>query len=137
MVNYKEFFGYIAIIIVGIIFAQHMNVVVSGSMEPTLHRGDIVLVDHNVDNVQVGDIIVYYGTWTPTPEDIIHRVIQKEQTHGNGAVYTTKGDNSFTNPYPDPVKVQQKQIISKVISISDHPIIIPKIGYITLIIRGL
>ncbi|MGZ7160524.1 MAG: S24/S26 family peptidase, partial [Methanobacterium sp.] len=50
----KELATYIIIIIIGIIVAQHMNVVVSGSMEPVLYRGDIVIIDSNPSSVQVG-----------------------------------------------------------------------------------
>jgi len=39
----KEIIIYALIIIIGLIAAQHMNVVVSGSMEPTLYKGDRVL----------------------------------------------------------------------------------------------
>jgi signal peptidase len=34
--EYKKIMGYVAIILVGIVLAQHMNVVVSASMEPVL-----------------------------------------------------------------------------------------------------
>ena len=46
----------------------------------------------------------------------------------------TKGDN---NPSPDPALVYPNQIISKVVSINGMPLVIPKIGYVTLWIRGL
>jgi signal peptidase len=39
--DYKEILKYIIIIIIiGIFIAQHMNVVISESMEPVLHKGD-------------------------------------------------------------------------------------------------
>jgi len=132
-VNYKEIASYIVIILIGIIVAQHMNVVVSGSMEPVMYRGDIVIVDQNPSSVQVGDIVVYKATWVN--EDVIHRV-KEIYTASDGNTYLiTKGDN---NPVPDPYPVKYPdQVISKVVSINDQPIIIPKIGYITLWIRGL
>jgi signal peptidase I len=34
------------------------NVVVSGSMEPAIYKGDVVIVDKNPTNIHVGDIIV-------------------------------------------------------------------------------
>ena len=131
--NYKEIATYIVIILIGIVVAQHMNVVVSGSMEPVMYRGDIVVVDQNPSSVQVGDIVVYKATWVN--EDVIHRVKEIYKT-SNGSMYLiTKGDN---NPVADPYPVQYPdQVVSKVVSINNQPLIIPKIGYITLWIRGL
>ncbi|WP_431061828.1 signal peptidase I [Methanobacterium sp.] len=130
-IDLKEIATYAIIILVGVIVAQNMNVVVSGSMEPVLYRGDIVIIDKNPSNLQVGDIIVYNANWFKDP--VIHRIIKIENS-SNGPAYTIKGDN---NPAPDPALVYQKQIISKVVTIDGHPIVIPKIGYITLWIRGL
>lgn len=128
----KEIASYIVIIIVGIIIAQHMNVVVSGSMEPVLYRGDIVIIDSNPSTVEVGDIIVYQATWFPQP--VIHRVINIGQDQNGTTVMVTKGDN---NPVPDQALVYPDQVISKVVTINGDPVVIPKIGYVTLWIRGL
>lgn len=130
--NLKEIATYIVIILVGIIIAQHMNVVVSGSMEPVMYRGDIVVVNQNPSNVQVGDIVVYRATWFPEP--VIHRIITAGKAANGSTYYWTKGDN---NPTHDPVPVYPDQIISKVVSVDGHPLIIPKVGYVTLWIRGL
>jgi signal peptidase len=132
-VNLKEIATYIVIILIGIVVAQHMNVVVSGSMEPVMYRGDIVIVDQNPSSVQVGDIVVYKATWVD--EDVIHRVKQIYKTPDGSTYLITKGDNNAA-PDPYPVKYPD-QVISKVVSINSQPIIIPKIGYITLWIRGL
>ena len=129
--EFKEISIYILIIIVGVIIAQHMNVVVSESMEPVMYRGDIVLIDNNPSYIQVGDIVVYHATWFSQP--VIHRIIQIKNTT-NGVLYTIKGDN---NPNPDPEPVYPNQVISKVVNINNKPLIIPKIGFITLWIRGL
>ncbi|HML04342.1 MAG TPA: signal peptidase I [Methanobacterium sp.] len=128
----KEIATYIVIIIIGIVVAQHMNVVVSGSMEPVLYRGDIVIIDNNPGTVQVGDIVVYHATWYPQP--VIHRVIKIGQDQNGTTAMLIKGDN---NPAPDPYLVYPNQIVSKVVSINGHPLVIPRIGYITLWIRGL
>ena len=68
MVDYKEIASYVIILIIVLIAAQHMNVVVSGSMEPAFYRGDIVVVEKadflgmnefDPENVQIGDVVVY------------------------------------------------------------------------------
>ena len=128
--NIKEIATYLVIILVGIVVAQHMNVVVSGSMEPVMYKGDLVIIDTNPNTVQVGDIAIYRGTWPHgVPEDIIHRIIKIDQLSNGTTVMEFKGDN---NPTPDPAPVYSDQIISKVVTIGDHPLIIPKIGYISI-----
>ena len=75
--------------------------------------------------------MIYDATWYPEP--VIHRIIAKNTTNGQ-VYYTIKGDN---NPTADPVVVTPDQIQAKVISFGETPFVIPKIGYITLWIRGL
>ena len=136
----KEIAIYALIIIVGLMAAQHMNVVVSGSMEPVLYRGDIVIIEKtnflgtnefNPNDAKVGDIVVYDAKWYPNP--VIHRIIN--ETYINGTKYfIIKGDN---NDAQDPYPVSPSQIRERVSTIGDQPLIIPKIGYITLWLRGL
>ena len=144
----KEIIGYIAIIIIGIILAQHLNVVVSGSMEPVFYRGDVVVIEKsnffglqefNTSDLKVGDIIVYTGTWaTGYPEQIIHRVVYKGTDSQGQLYYVTKGDN---NPVADPVNVYPNQVDAKVITIGSNPgknpLVIPEVGYVTIWLRGL
>lgn len=136
----KEIIAYVIIIVVGLLVAQHMNVVVSESMEPVLYRGDIVIVEKSnflginefdPNTVQVGDIVVYQATWFPNP--VIHRVINESQINGS-KYFTIKGDN---NPVPDPVLVSPSQITERVVKVGDQPLIIPKVGYITIWLKGL
>ncbi|MBP2046003.1 signal peptidase I [Methanobacterium aggregans] len=141
MSDKKEIISYIAIIIIGIILAQHMNVVVSGSMEPVFYRGDIVVIEKtdflglqelNANDLKVGDIVVYHATWFNEP--VIHRIIQINQTSNGTKYFVIKGDN---NPVPDPAVVYPNQIVAKVVTIGKNPLVIPRIGYITIWIRGL
>lgn len=109
-----------------------MKVVVSGTMEPAIYRGDVVIVTKNTSDIQVGDIIIYNEIWFPQP--VIHRVISiKNDSEGN-ELYELKGDN---NPKPDPELVSPNKIIYKVVNTNNGPQIIPKIGYITIWLRGL
>ena len=137
----KEIASYVVIILVGIILAQHLNVVVSGSMEPVFYRGDVVVIEKtnlfgiqelNPSDLKVGDIVIYNATWFPEP--VIHRIISIQTGSDGQTYYVTKGDN---NPKPDPSLVSTGQIQAKVVSIGNQPLVIPKIGYITLWIRGL
>lgn len=141
MSNTKEIISYILIIIIAITVAQHMNVVVSGSMEPVFYRGDVVVIEKtnflgiqefNPSNLNVGDIVVYNATWFPQP--VIHRIIAKGTSVNGTPYYVTKGDN---NPVPDPAPVYYNQVEAKVVTIGNTPFVIPKIGYITIWIRGI
>nr|WP_319372841.1 signal peptidase I [uncultured Methanobacterium sp.] len=109
-----------------------MNVVVSETMAPTFHRGDIVIVTKNTTNIQIGDIIIYNATWFPDP--VIHRVISIQNDSNGNIRYELKGDN---NPKPDPELVSPNQITYKVVNTNNGPQVIPKLGYITLWLRGL
>lgn len=137
----REILSYAIILILAVILSAHLSVVVSGSMEPSFYRGDIV-VKENINtygiqefnpytDVHVGDVVVYDATWYSEP--VIHRVIDIQQINGS-QYYIIKGDN---NEVQDPEPVSPSQIQSKVITLGDSLLIIPKIGYITLWFRGL
>lgn len=140
MTDFKEIAYYVIILVIVLIAAQHLNVVVSGSMEPAFYRGDIVLVEksnllgiHEFDpkDVQVGDVVVYDAAWFNQP--VIHRIINITEINGT-TMYVIKGDN---NKSPDPYYVSAEQIHDKVVTIGDNLVVIPKIGYLSLWLRGL
>ena len=139
-INLKEIAVYVVLIIVVLLAAQHLNVVVSGSMEPVMYRGDIVVLEQanllgfhefSPNDVEVGDIVVYNAAWHEGP--VIHRVINIAEINGS-TVFEIKGDN---NDVSDPYWVTKSQIKSRVLTYNGQPLIIPKIGYISILIRGL
>ena len=141
MTDNREIISYVVIIVIGIILAQHMNVVVSGSMEPVFYRGDVVVIEKtdflgiseiNKDDLKVGDIVIYQATWFPDP--VIHRIVATGTDVNGTPYYVTKGDN---NQVQDPAPVYHDQVMAKVVTLGNTPFVIPKIGYITLWIRGL
>lgn len=109
--------------------------VVSQSMEPVLHRGDLIFVINPAD-ITVGDIGIYRRTCTSRDimnglcaregsfVDIIHRII--EERDGG---YVFKGDNNacydtVSGSCPDePLIVKKEQIQGKVV------IAVPLLGY--------
>ena len=106
-------------------------VVVSGSMEPNLHRGDLCFIKGkdpaDIKNGTVegkeGDIIVFdaRGLWTYSPSDpIIHRVVNK--WYDNGWFFETKGD---ANSLPDDEPVPETRILGVVVRI-------PYIGWVKI-----
>ena len=97
-------------------------VVISDSMEPQIHRGDLLFVmgikPEDIKNGTIedkdGDIIVFnaQGLWPTAPiEPIVHRVIDKYQI-GDTWYFRTKGD---ANPIPDHAPVPETRIIGVVV----------------------
>jgi signal peptidase len=83
-------------------FGWQVDTVLSGSMEPAIPTGSI-LVSRTVasDSINVGDIITFSGSGKG--RFITHRVTAIERT--NGIVFTTKGDaNNAEDPYPVPAE---------------------------------
>ncbi len=140
MTDKKEIISYVVLLIIVLLAASHLNVVVSGSMEPVFYRGDIVVVEKadffgiqefDPNTVQVGDIVVYNAVWYNSP--VIHRVINITEINGT-ILYMIKGDN---NDVPDPYYVKADQIRDRVVTFGDSPVVIPKLGYITIFLKGL
>jgi len=102
--------------------ADHSYVVLSGSMEPTMSPGDVIIVnDVDASQIQKGDIITF-GAPTPTT----HRVIEVREQDGT-RTFVTKGD---ANEDADQTSVTPDQVQGKVMSVGGQPLVIPYIGYI-------
>lgn len=68
-------------------------VVLSGSMEPAFHRGDLLfLTNHEEDPIRVGDIVVFKIKGRDIP--IVHRVIKLHEKEDGTYKILTKGDNN-------------------------------------------
>jgi signal peptidase I len=60
------------------------------SMLPTLEGGDLVVIQNiPIDQIHIGDIIVYNGLCSSLGESVVHRVVNV-----TGAGLITKGDNN-------------------------------------------
>ncbi len=96
--------------------------VLSGSMEPTFKKGDMVLMQEFDLNVKVGDIVMFpmYGFKEP----ITHRVVG---ITGRGYIIT-KGD---ANALTDSTGFPPERIIGKAVLIGNTPIVLKGIGYYT------
>lgn len=104
--------------------------VASGSMMPTLNRGDLIVVHGGLN---VSDIVAEYGTGdivifrNPTnPSDlIVHRAVEKHQD-AEGWYLKTRGD---ANPNTDQWKVYDRDLEGKVVWS------IPYLGHIPLFVH--
>ena len=106
-------------------------VVVSGSMEPQIHKGDLLFVmgidPEDIKNGTIvdkdGDIIVFNAQWSSAPLDpIVHRVIGKYQIGGKW-YFETKGDANFL---PDQELTSEDDVIGVVVGG------IPYIGWVKI-----
>ena len=100
----------------GLSFAVHTDMpivaVASNSMEPVLHKGDLLFVT-GVKNPDIGDIVIYNRP--DVSYTIVHRIIKKTKDG-----YIIKGDN---NNVPDSGIVKKNQITGKVL------VAVPLLGY--------
>ena len=124
-------YSWIAVLAVSIVlvwftaglFPVYPVTIMSGSMEPLVYAGDVVVIERTeASKLKVGDIVQYWA------KDfyIIHRVIDI-YNEDNKAVYITKGDN---NNVRDSLPVAAEQIKGKVIAT------VPKLGLITFLLRS-
>jgi signal peptidase len=119
--------------------------VASGSMEPTLYKGDLIIVQgglnfaelkvgpyklkNNTLNPNPGEIIVYYDPReNKNPNHlIVHRAIDKYEKNGTWFFFTRGDANS--GPYDPWSPVRQDFIVGKVVAK------VPWFGYIPLFMR--
>jgi len=121
---YWVFFAFIAIIALLLVVSSFpiagnikFLTVQSGSMEPTIKTGSVVMVRPESD-YKIGDIITF-GPISKIKSPITHRINDIKVVGGN-PVYITKGD---ANNAPDQNEVQKKDVLGKVL------FFIPYIGY--------
>ena len=90
-------------------FGYGASVVLSGSMEPTLSVGDLLIVRQQ-DSYAVGDVVVYQSGSTP----IVHRIMSISED-----MVTTRGDANNANDEPFPIGAINGQVVG----------VIPMVGY--------
>lgn len=95
-----------------------IKIVKSGSMEPTIQTGSVVVV-RPAASYQVGDVVVF-GKDTKTEIPTTHRIIEK-RVEGGQTYFVTKGD---ANEERDPREVAAGEVLAKVL------FSVPYTGYI-------
>ena len=96
----------------------------SGSMQPAMHVGDVVIVAKvPSDKIEPGDIIQYREAEGITT---VHRVIEIQEIEGK-RVFVTQGD---ANRRPDANPVLPANVVGKVV------LNIPKVGWAAIVVKG-
>jgi len=93
-----------------------VKIVQSGSMEPTIKTGGIVVIKP-MDNYKIGDVITFKKARTQEP--ITHRIHDMKISEGN-PYYITKGD---ANNAPDQREISKDEVLGKVL------VSVPYLGY--------
>ena len=104
--------------------------VASGSMEPVLYAGDLILIEgiQSADDIhaatkdadQPGDIIVFHRF----DELIVHRAVEKKDNGDGTYSFLTWGDN---NGWPDGREVKESDIVGRYLGVK-----VPWLGNIAL-----
>jgi signal peptidase len=98
--------------------------VVSGSMEPTLYRGDLIVSKGvSPEALEVGDIIVFKNPFPPR-KYVVHRIVDIED-RGHHTYFFTKGDN---NPEWDQKLGLAPPIMDDWV-VGEVSFVIPKLGW--------
>jgi len=89
------------------VFKISPMIIVSGSMEDTLKKGDLIFVEQiETNEIKVGDIIAFFEN-----EFVVtHRVVSVEVAENGDRSFTTKGDNNVS---ADLVPVLPENIVGK------------------------
>lgn len=116
-------FAFLAISAKFSLFGIRMLVVKSGSMEPVIKTGSLVITKTQ-DGYKIGEITTFKNRENPA-ETTTHRIVGEEMQN-NIKLFTTQGD---ANGSPDSEKVTQDRILGKVI------FDIPFFGYVVAFSR--
>lgn len=113
---YRTFYVVIIIIVAFLLFAlfpikgnYQIKIVQSGSMEPSIKTGSIVIIKPSA-NYTVGDVVTF-GKDTKKDVPTTHRIVSSRAVEGV-LLFTTKGD---ANEDPDPNEIKQNDIHGKVL----------------------
>ena len=129
-----------------------LSVIPSGSMEPEINVGDIIILTKvDEDSIEEGDIVAFYnninmnGVWRY--ERIVHRVVEVDDS-GPVTTYITKGDANDGDDIIRPngctsvscaVDLTSDMILAEVkqIGANNWALRIPLIGYVVLFLQWL
>ncbi|XP_006005844.1 signal peptidase complex catalytic subunit SEC11C [Latimeria chalumnae] len=107
-------------------------VVLSGSMEPVFHRGDLLLLtNYQEDPIRAGEIVVFKVKGRDIP--IVHRVIKVHEKENGDIKFLTKGDNNNVddrNLYEEDHNwLEKKDVVGRARGL------LPYIGMVTIVME--
>ena len=85
-------------------FRYHAIVVASGSMMPTIYKGDVVIIDRekiDYNSLKEGEVLAFYHD----NKIIVHRLIRVYEHNGEFILYTKGDNNDFEDDFITPKDV--------------------------------
>ncbi len=118
------------------IFGYSVQRVLTGSMEPTLEVGDVILC-HQVDpmTIEKDDIITYKGIrGSFKDKPVTHRVVKAPYKDGDAYYIVTKGDNNPIEDSPIPISSVMGKFETKIAFLEPlYNFFITPLGLLTII----
>ncbi len=121
------------------VFGFHVNVIVTGSMEPDIKVGDIILSrSYHGQRLEVGDVVTFVSPSGEMKGKLITHEIVSIEDNGGELVITTKGKASLTEDEPIgekdivSVMVYKTVVIKYLYKVIRHPV-----GFVLLIVLPL
>lgn len=107
-------------------------VVLSGSMEPAFHRGDLLfLTNYQVEPIRVGEIVVFKVEGRDIP--IVHRVLKVHEKENGEVKFLTKGDNNSVDDRglyaPGQMWLHKKDVVGRARGF------VPYVGIVTILMN--
>jgi len=107
-------------------------VVLSGSMEPAFHRGDLLFLTNNrADPIRVGEIVVFKVEGREIP--IVHRVLKLHERENGTVKFLTKGDNNSVDDRglyaPGQLWLENKDVVGRARGF------VPYVGIVTILMN--
>ncbi|VDP16963.1 unnamed protein product [Soboliphyme baturini] len=107
-------------------------VVLSGSMEPAFHRGDLLLLtNYESQPIRAGDIAVFNIEGRDIP--IVHRVVKVHEKENGTVRFLTKGDNNAVDDRglyaPGQYWLERKDVVGRARGF------LPYVGMVTILLN--
>lgn len=107
-------------------------VVLSGSMEPAFHRGDLLfLTNYRDEPIRVGEIVVFKVEGREIP--IVHRVLKIHEKEDGVVKFLTKGDNNSVDDRglyaPGQMWLHKKDVVGRARGF------VPYVGIVTILMN--
>lgn len=107
-------------------------VVLSGSMEPAFHRGDLLfLTNYREEPIRVGEIVVFKVEGRDIP--IVHRVLKVHEKEDGSVKFLTKGDNNSVDDRglyaPGQLWLDKKDVVGRARGF------VPYVGIVTILMN--
>jgi signal peptidase I len=127
---------YFSALFCGVKSESPVVVVLSGSMEPAFQRGDILFLNNAVEEVGVGDVVVFKIKDRDIP--IVHRILKVHEDENGKVELLTKGDNNRVDDRglyaPGQLWLEREDILGKAtgtlryvgmvtIALNDYPVL--------------